>query len=300
TKSCGGSDSPAILGESPYATQFSVWADKTAPPLVTESTERQQIGLGLEEFVCQLYQQKYGGQVERWPSWTIARHPERSYIHATPDATVFDSEHDGPGSLSIKTWSEFDQASWRDAPPLSVQIQLQQELAVLGWDWGVVAVLFSSQRLERFHFERDDRFIQALLRCLEEFWVYVVDRVEPPIDQSIATARALERLHPDDNGLAVELPAEATELLDSLASTKEVAKSCETRRKSIENQLKSWIGDATYGITPDGRCVSWKSQTRKAYQVAESTSRVLRADVKPPKVIEYTEQQPQLTDGVNA
>ncbi len=285
-KSCGGSDSPPILGESGYGSIVSVWADKTSPALFNESTQRQKIGLGLEPFCCNLYEQEHGGQVELWPAFTLARHPAHEYIHATPDAVLFDNEHEGPGSLSIKTWSEYDQKSWIDAPPISVQIQIQQELAVLGWKWGYVAVLFGSQRLERFYVERDDRFITALLTCLEEFWAYVVDKIEPPIDESRATAKALARLHPNDNGTSVYLPIDADAMIESYQRATRLAKVAEQRKVSIANQLKVWIGDATYGITPQGRCACWKTQTRKAFSVAESTSRVMRLAEKTPKSVE--------------
>lgn len=297
-RTIGGSSSPNLYGVG-YSSRYAMWSEFVEPPAFRESTERQQIGLGLEDFVCNLYQQKYGGQVEQWPRWTIARHPEREYLHCTPDATVIDTSLQGqfpnieggeligvgPGSLSVKTWSEYRQCDWEDGVPTYCDIQLQHELAVLGWNWGVITVLFGAQRLERFIVPRNDYFIADLYEACGEFWRYVTDRVEPPIDESRATSLALARLHPDDSGAAVRLPGDADDVILEMESAKETIKAAERIEARTSNQLKAWIGDATYGVTPDGRTYSWKTQTRKSYTVAESTCRVLRAVKSLPKGI---------------
>jgi predicted phage-related endonuclease len=231
----------------------------------------------LEPVICDLYAKKYGGKLERWPAYTLARDAARPFLHATPDAVVWEDGRAGPGSLSLKTWSEFDQAAWADEPPIYSQVQIQQELAVLGWQWGVIAVMFGSQRLERYYVERNDYFIQALYDACGRFWLYVTSKVEPPADESQATAAALYRLHPDDSGLAVELPDDADSLIIALDAAKDAAKAADLIKARCENQLKSWLGDETYGITPEGRVVSWKTQERKEYTVQASRCRVLRS-----------------------
>jgi len=292
-KSIGGSDSPAILGlAGDYSSPVKVWADKVRPPLLSVSTERQQIGLGMEGWVQRLYTSKFGGRIESWPEHTLARHPDHSHIHCTPDAVVFHSERfgDRPGSFSIKTWSEFGRGDWRDEPPVAVQVQLMQELLVTGWDWGVVAVFFGSQSLEQFYFERNQHFIDALLVALEEFWGYVVDQIEPPMDESAATAKALARLHPDDDGTVAALPAEADAILSMYERAQRVAKACDRRIERIKNQFKAWIGDSTYGVTPDARWLSLKTTDRTAYEVAATSFRTLRT-CKAPKGVALPEPE---------
>lgn len=294
TKSIGGSESPSIMGaveNSAWSSPLSIWADKVSPPTFRESTERQELGLLLEPVVCDLYRKKWGGQVEQWPAHTIARDAQRPYIHATPDATLFENGRPGPGSLSIKTWSEFDQRAWEKEPPLYAQVQLQQELAVLGWQWGYIAVLFGSQRLERYYVERNEYFIRELFNACGEFWRHVVDKTEPPIDESRATAMALARLHPDDSGLAVKLPLETDSLMIELENAKDTIKAAERIKDRCENQIKALIGDDTFGVSPEGRIYSWKSQDRKdkcceecgAVVTPGTTFRVLRSTKSLPK-----------------
>lgn len=309
-RTLGGSSSPNLYGCG-YSSAYSMWSDFVQPAPFKESTERQQIGLGLEQFVCNLYKQKYGGQVEQWPAWTIARHPDRDYMHATPDAILFDTSLQGqfdhveggdyigvgPGSFSVKTWSEYRQDQWADGSvPLYCQVQLQHELAVLNLKWGVIAVLFGAQRLERFILPRNDDFIRDLYEACQEFWTHVTNRIAPPIDESIASAEAFKRLHPNDNGLAVHLPAEADELMLRLEATKATIKAGEALEAGDSNKLRDLIGDHSYGVTPEGRIYSLKTTERKdqcckecgAVTIPGTTYRTLRSAKSLPKGTQYS------------
>lgn len=301
----GGSSTPNLFGCG-WSSEYAMWCDFMSPPEYRESTERFAIGLGLETFVCNHYQDKFGGVVEQWPVWTLARHPERDYMHATPDAMLFDDKlGNGPGSLSIKTWSEMDRRSWYDqetkemVPPLYVQIQLQTELACLGWEWGAVAVLFGAQKLERCVVERNDYFIAQMYEACARFWSYVTAKIAPPIDESEASRVAWARLHPDDSGLAVVLPEEADQVMLNLEMAKDMAKKAEALSAASGNTLRSLIGDHTYGVSPEGRVYSLKAQDRKdkccdacgAVVTPGITYRVLRSTKALPKGIAYVGEE---------
>lgn len=290
TKSLGASDSGALLGITSHASRPSLWADKTSPPMFSASTEAQEIKLAMEAPVLELYHKRYGGDLLRWPQTWLARSKAHPYLHATPDGLVLDHERKGWGCLQIKCWSEFDRASWAEEPPLYVVVQCQQEMAVTGAEWAAVAVMFGTQALQRFIIERNERFIELLIREAQEFWAYVQSRIEPPMDASPATKRALERLHPNDNGLSVLLPEDAGAMLTRRARLKSLAKKISDAVDGIDNQLRAWIGDCTYGITPDGQCASWKTQERKEYTVAATSFRTLRT-VKPPKSPCWADEQ---------
>lgn len=297
-ESIGASESAAILGESPYNSALSVWADKTNPPLVAEaSSERQQFGLDAEPLVLAAYQRKYGGRVERWPVASLARSIAEPHLHATPDAIAFDDEHEGPGVCQIKTSSEYAQGDWRDGPPLWVLIQVQHEMFVTGCRWAVVPVLFGLSRLDRVFVERNDTFIDAMLPVLRDFWTCVELRVAPAVDGSAATSRALARLHPDDSGEAIALADSADATIERWLRLKSLAKRIEEAQAACENELKAAIGDATYGATPGGQWVSWKTTKRAGYTAAPTQYRTLRA-CKPPKAIEaVTPARGVLTNG---
>ncbi len=273
-----------------YSSRFDMYQEKVNPPLVASaSTGRQRRGLKAEQLVLDECVAEFGGKVYPWPEYTIAAHPEIDYLGATPDALYECKERPGIGNHQVKTWSEFDKGSWREGPPLGIQVQVQHEMLVTGLDWSAVSVAFGFSEVVRFIIDRDERFIEALLKVAEEFWAYVADRVEPPLDESVATEEALARLHPDDNGLVTALPPEAGEIAESLARAKRVSKLAERRIKRCNNQLKSWIGDNTYGVMADGRAFSWKSQDRAEYTVPANSFRVLRAHKALPKGVELPE-----------
>lgn len=303
--SIGGSETPDLYGVG-YGSPIKVWADKVSPSTASDSTESQEIKLEIEPIVISRYLKKFGGTVDAWPQWTIARHPDHPFIHSTPDGLIDDpriqDQHpgtllgDGIGSFSIKSWSEFGIADWANGPPLYSVIQVQTELAVLNLKWAVIAVMFGTQRVERYFVERNDYFIEDLYKACQRFWRLVTDKIEPPIDESRATAEALYRLHPNDSGKAVYMPAEADQVILDREEAKESIKSAERIEARCENQLKAWIGDHTFGVTPEGRIISWKSTDRKGYTVAATTFRQMRSVKALPKgvSIERVEHSPSI------
>lgn len=124
--------------------------------------------------------------------------------------------------------------------------------------------------------QRDDAFIEAALPHLEAFWQHVESRTPPPVDASPATAKILQKLHPEDSGETIDLPAEADRWHAELVEVKEKLKVLGELKTLNENRLKAAIGDGTFGQLPSGIRYSFKTQTRAAHEVKASTFRVLR------------------------
>lgn len=266
--------------------QLKVYADKVTPVLVNNRCERFDLKLESEATVRKCYQRKYGGKVHAWPAYTIAASKEHPWLGCTPDSLVEDPTQQGVGIQQIKCWSEFDKAAWAEAPPLYVQVQTQIEMLACRVKWGAIAVMFGTNSLERFYVYPNERFLDALLPLLRDFWTCVELRQPPEPGGSALAAKALAKLHPNDSGLAVDLPAEFDQRIDRLDRLSSLRKRIEKAQSTIENQIKAAIGDNTYGVTPNGHWFSWKSQTRRAFSSPESTFRVLR-ECKEPKAIEY-------------
>lgn len=273
----GASDAAAVLGQSPWKSPFQLWAEKTGnvEPDDLSKNEAVEFGIRLEPTIAKAFADRTGRAVEMWPQFQIVRDPERRWMTCTPDAWQVDMSR-GEGLVQIKTTSAFNAGDWVDEPPLHYLIQCQHELAVTGHEWGTLVVLIGGQRLRYFDFERNDKFIAALIPRLEDFWQRVVDRMPPDVDGSLATAKILAKLHPNDSGETVMLPLDAAGWTEQIAIAKQQIKDAEAVATNFENQLKAAMGDATYGLLPDGSRWSWKTQTRKSYVVQESTFRTLR------------------------
>lgn len=281
-KCIGASEAAAIMGESKWATPFSVWAAKVHDIDVIEETERMRIGKALEPVIADLFsdwaEQNIGEycylEGDGETLFTSVHHP---FIACSPDKIVCKRNGDVIGILEIKTTDGRNLADWIDAPPLYYQIQVQQQLYVMNMTRAWIAVLIGGNEFRVYPCKRNDVFIKALVNEEVRFWNdHVLTKIAPPTDGHPATTTALKLLHPQDSGAEIELPEdEWKSKLDRLARIKKAQKRLNENQAVLENELKSVIQDATYAHI-GASTVSWKTQTRAEYQVAESTSRVLR------------------------
>ena len=275
----GASEAATVLGLNPFQSPFGLWAEKTghAEPDDLSENEAVEFGLRLEGPVIDAFAARTKRDCVPWAQFTSVRHPEYPWLRCTPDGLQTGGHgRDEDGTLQIKTTSAFNSADWHEGIPLHYAVQCQVELAVLGLNWGTLAVLIGGQRLKWFDFERNDEFIDLLIPRLRAFWDLVEAKIPPPVDDRLATAKVLAKLHPEDNGETIELPAEAAEWDERLLAIKDELKALEQEKTGLENKFKSALSDATWGVLPAGGRYSWKTQTRAEHIVKESTFRVLR------------------------
>jgi putative phage-type endonuclease len=276
----GASDVSAALGINPWKSPFSLWAEKCGllpdEDLAAEN-EAVEWGLALEAPIARKFGERTGRIIELPETPTLAVHESLPFLRCTLDAVQRKREGGEPGDLQIKTTSAWNAAEWSGgAVPLCYQVQVAFELFVTGMAWGSIACLVGGQRLVWADIQRDDAFIEAALPHLQAFWDHVQDRTPPEVDSSPATAKVLQKLHPEDNGMTVELPGESAIWHASLTDAKDRIKQFEEIKTLNENRLKAALADASFGILPDGTGYSFKTQTRAAHEVKASTFRVLR------------------------
>ncbi len=291
------SDSRAILGQG-FANEspLSVWESKVSDEVENRTSIALQIGLLMEEPVTDVIKLVTGIKPSRDRSFRIRVHKEHEWMGATLDAwdrvdgVYIPYEFKWIGSYKRDEWVD-------DQVPLKVQIQVQHQIAVCDAPFAYVCAM-SGGLTEPFirRVNRDDEFIDALIRHLSNFRRYIRDKTPPPVDDTIATADAIYRMHPDDNGKAVDLPAEADEWVVALEKTKALIKEYQAVKREAENRLKLCIGDNTAGLLPDGSCVTWKTQERAEHVVKASTFRVLRMSKSLPKGIHY---EPESSVGID-
>jgi len=276
-KFIGASDSPAILGCG-YADQspITVWESKVYGVYSQEETDRMAIGAMMEDSLRQIFSWKT--KLQCVPCFKSRIHKTIPWLGCSPDGLAFSEPGDFLGPVELKNPSYFERADWADEdhPPLKFQIQVQHQLAVMDCEYGYLFGLIGGNEPVVRKIKRDDRFIEALIERLAEFWGYVQRRELPPVDPSEATSRALSRIFPVDDGETVQLPDEADEWAAILDKAKAVKASAENSIDGASNSIKALIGNATCGITPSGIKYTWKRQERKAREVKASSYRVLR------------------------
>lgn len=285
TSGIGASEVSALFGLSPWQSMFTLWAEKTGLATPVEVDEDYLTwGQLQEEPVAKFYEIRTGRKVWTGGSpYCIAQHPTLSMLRCTPDRLVVsapDIGMDSPGGMQIKAAAWFMEHDWQEGPPPHVRIQVQTEMACTGACWWSVPVYLGG-KFRNFDVMRDDAMIAEIEAQVSWFWTLVESRTQPEIDGHAATAKILKRLHPDDNGLTVDLPDEAIGWADELFAARAViaerARAAKKLKAGPENNLRAAIGSATFGRLPDGRTLSLRTQTR-APSEEESVFRTLKLE----------------------
>lgn len=292
--SIGASDVAAILGLDKYRPPEVLFAEKMGRYDRGEAGLPARVGLYMEPFLAEEYERETGRVLFDPGPFTVFEHPDYPFWRCTPDRLVLGDAEDI--AVEMKTISELVAMQVKDGDvPLKHMIQLQAQLAVLGFERGDLACLVGNRKFEIFPFERHEKLIASITREVVRFHERLLNDDPPPISGAVATTEMLKNLHPNDNGETVQLSAEANNAAQELENYKVILKDAETNKRGAENRLKAEIGDATYG-EGDGVKYSLKSQTRKGSirveaeakvrleangikykETAESTCRVLRA-----------------------
>ncbi len=272
----GASDAAAILGENPWCSPMAVYADKIGAG-TNETSERMELGKKLEPFIAERFTEITGFGTQNLGDFTMFAYPKYPFLRATLDRVIPDPEFRGGFRiLEIKTTNPMNLPEWENGPPVYYQIQVQHQFMVTGINSGYICCMFGTEHVEVYPVERENEFISILLEKEIEFWNRVQRREPPPPDASESCAKALKSLHPKDNGNTVILGDEFGAIIEGLRTANAQKKVIEKVIDGYKNQLMAAIGDNTFGVVPGIGRISWAHQTRKAYTVAESESRVLR------------------------
>lgn len=275
----GGSEAPSVLGINPFATPIDLWAEKTGQLPAVEATSRAAImGHRLEALVAQEYAELHPDvdvlPAEPYTIRWLEDGEDMKFPFATIDRRLIRKSK--PGALEIKTTSGYLADLWEDEPPFNVQTQLQHQLGVTGWEWGVIAVLFDGREYREWEYQRDDAFINDLFRAEYMFWECVKNVVQPNVKPSPEIARAILRLHPNDNGKTIQLPPSFFAVDERLQIVQAEMKKLEQEEKELKAKLQCEIGANTFGEIPGLARYSLKTTARGAYSVEATTYRALR------------------------
>lgn len=259
----GASEMAAVMGISPYASPYSVWADKVTDEVDDrQPSGRQYWGLKHEPMIAEEFAARTGLEVWDPGQYTIFRDAGQPYLFATPDRLI--RHPDGRSSpLECKKVSLDQWHKWDDCPPAHILIQVCQQVLVLNAHTGFLAALIGDDEYRIYPVPRDVAMIADIRATAAEFWGYVERREPPEIDGHTATTEAIKRMHPTgDDELAVELPSELVLATEELAELKAKQKDLDCRKTELENRIKAEMGDATIGRL--GKYTwTWKETARK-------------------------------------
>lgn len=282
-KGIGASDVAGILGLSNFSSPWSVWADKVGLLPPRETTERQRIGLVLEDAIGKLFTARTGLYV--CGEQTQCVHPVNDWQRCTVDGFAFDGdldeEHDdlvladfALGIMQAKTDYRRD---WPDGIPEDYQAQAQWEMHVTGSEREWFAVLHGGFRFEVYEIERDQADIDVIVERVEAFWFdHVQPGNPPPVDGTSPTTLAITSVWPEHVPGTVTDLTELARLIEERDQRLNDRRVAQARLDEIDNELRAAMGENEVGVVDGEPTVTYRTQTRKPYQVAEKTFRVLR------------------------
>lgn len=275
-KTIGASDSPAIMGVSPWGNPLSVYHQKTQG-LIPKSNKAMEMGKVLEDTVAKMYEidTKHkltgdGEQIHVSPFWP--------WMHATPDRW-----RDDGLLVEIKTTGSADDwgAEQTDEIPVVYKVQCQHQMAVLNCERMDVAVLISGQDFRVYHLERDHDYITRMVLVLKAFYEdHILKEVPPAIDyEHPATAFALSRLIKFDPAILLTWQQGSHEdlMLASYLKAKRDQAEATQRMSDCKAKILGLMGNAGKAFGGDGRSCKRQVVNRKKYEVEASS--YVRLDV---------------------
>lgn len=281
TLGIGSSDAPAALGLSRFTSPLGLFHEKLGLKRDDDGGDarRNELltwGQILEGPISMMYVERTKRAVLAPPPYSIFVSKAHPFMFASPDRIVFDPQRPerGPGALEIKNVGEWVSEQWEDGVPDEYIVQHQEQLAVLGLQWGSVAVLMGGQRFAHADIDRDQGLIDIIVPKLEQFWNDVLDGNAPAAGSR--DGELLKRLYPGTTGEVVTLGAEFMELDERREAAAAKIKELTDIKTDAENKIRAALGEAVGGVLPNGVTYTNKPQNRAGYTVQPTTFKVLR------------------------
>jgi putative phage-type endonuclease len=268
----GSSDAATIVRVNPWKSPLELYAEKLGIEEAEDQSEAAYWGSILEPLVLKRFAKETGRTCR--PAGVLLQSKAQPWQLATLDGVQFDAER-GPGVVEVKCTSLAER--WEDGPPPYVVAQVQHQLAVTGYRWGSIAVLFNGREFFWHDFERNEEMIGHLIEAESEFWRRV-QALEPPDPEGTTRDKEIiAKLFPCDvNPDPVVLDGSFIEFDERRSALKEDEKRIAGELQQIENALRMAIGEHAAALLPSGVIYSLKLQHRKECVMPASSFRVLR------------------------
>jgi putative phage-type endonuclease len=277
----GATDVVAVLGESRFASPWSVWAEKCLHISGDAENEDMTFGRYAEKMVAPWFQDRTGLYVIG--AQGMAVHDDIPWAFATLDGFVVESPHstvdDMLGTIEIKAPREWK--AWDDIP-VAYKVQASWQMFVTGAERCWFAVLHG-RRLGVYEYQRDQADIDFIVAKVTAWWeAHCLTGNPPKIDGSEATATALAEVWPVEvPGTRVDLD-DLAERIEQRRKLKEAIKSVTAELDVIDNEIKAAMADDEIGCIDGVPVLTYRSVTvnRKPQPASTTTYRALKPATK--------------------
>jgi putative phage-type endonuclease len=286
-KGIGASDVAGIVNLSPWASPWSVWADKLGltPPI--ESSDAMRFGQLAEQVIGPWFTERTGLELR-----AVQERREldgHEWARCTLDAIATSGHLNA--LVEMKTTSA-SAAEWDEQIPAQYRLQMAWQSIVTGIDTGYFAVIhmaFGRLQFEVYEHTPEQSDKDWLFEQVSSFWhQHVLTGIPPAADGHQATTDAITatwgHVQADDvliadNDRAFEMAA------DELAYARQDRLAAQDREKKAANRVKAFLTDCAVATVDGKPVVSWKPQARSSLDIKR-----LR-DEHPDLAAEYTTEQ---------
>lgn len=270
----GGSDAASVLGLNPYKSSVSVYIEKVdyihgvsmsekningckKDSSNEEVNYRMELGNKLEDFVANEFSLKTGLKVRNVNG--ILKNDKYPFAIANIDRAVVGEK----AFLECKVTNSFNKKEWIKTIPIHYKIQMNHYMAVTGASHCYVAVLIGNEELVIHKIERDEDYIEEIMKLEEIFWNNCILGNELPMpDGSSDYSKTLDTLYKDSKCEELIL-FEAEKILERYDEVVKIYKDFEKEKKAIEQYLKLQMKNYEIAYVGD-RKITWKKQERNS------------------------------------
>ena len=158
--------------------------------------------------------------------------------------------------VELKNVREWMAKHWQEEPPLIYQLQLQHQLLVADVRPGYLVASIGGQPPVWAEVLRDGGITSILRANYRKFWASVVGNYDLPADHHEVTSKAITVRHPNANADTVQLDTSVARWWRTRVSAANTIADHKKTYDEATNSLKQAIGDASYGLLPDGTTLS--------------------------------------------
>jgi putative phage-type endonuclease len=274
SKRLGATDIAALLGLSPWRTPWELWAEKTGRLEPTKGNDATDLGQRIESAILDKAEEELGPLSRN----VLCRAEGVDFPLASQlDSRVIasgvpcEAKTGGLAGPLVGTWGpeNSDELSEVYLVQLSVQMLCSQS------DFAHLYALLGGRGIVRYRVMRDESVLTEIVERSSRWWQLHVEKgIEPTITEPIPLA-VLKRIRrqPKSEVEIYDAGAQAVAEWEAAKATKSAA---EKTLEAAQAKLVALLGESEAGRLPDGRVVTYLSQTRRGYTVDETSFRTLR------------------------